>query len=52
MDLLENLKTSLLNTSFIMIHIIHKTLVLLKNTLNHLKDNICKCFFKKSNRLF
>ena len=29
-----------------MIYIIHKTLVLLNNYLNYLKDNIFKCFFK------
>ena len=36
MDLLEDLKMSLLNFSFIMIYIIHKILVLLKNHLNYL----------------
>ena len=35
-----------------MIHIICKMLVLLKNHLNCLKDNIFECFFKKYNRLF
>ena len=29
-----------------MIYIIHKMLVLLKNHLNYLKDNIFECFFK------
>ena len=44
---------SLLNFKFVMIYIIHKILVLLKNQLNYLKDNIFKCFFKKYNkRLF
>ena len=51
MDLLKDLKMSLLKFSFIMIYIIHKMLVLLENHLNYLKDNIFKCFFKKYNRL-
>ena len=34
-----------------MIYIIYKILVLLKNHLNYLKDNIFKCFVKKCNRL-
>ena len=42
---------SLLNFNFVMIYIIHKILVLLKNHLNYLKDNIFECFFKKYNRL-
>ena len=41
---------SLLTFSFAMIYIIHKTLVLLKNHLNYLKDSIFKCFFKEYNR--
>ena len=40
MDLLEDLKMSLLNFNFVMIYIIHKMLVLLKSHLNYLKDNI------------
>ena len=36
---------------FVMIRIIRKMLVLLKNRLNYLKDNIFECFFKKYNRL-
>ena len=51
MDLLKDLKMSLLNFSFIMIYTIHKILVLIKNHLNYLKDNIFECFFKKYNRL-
>ena len=47
MDLLEYLKISLLNFSFVIIYIIHKMLVLLKNYLNYLQDNIFECFFKK-----
>ena len=34
MDLLEDLRMSLLNFNFDMIHIIHKILVLIKNHLN------------------
>ena len=51
MNLLKDLKISLLNFSFVRIYIIHKMLVLLKDHLNYLKDNIFKCFFKKYNRL-
>ena len=47
-----DLKMSLLSSSFVIIHIIHKMLVLLKNHLNHLKNNVSECFFKKYNRLF
>ena len=46
-----NLRISLLNFNFVTIHIIHKNLVLIKNHLNCLKDDISKCFFKKYNRL-
>ena len=41
----------LLNVNFVMVYIIHKILILLKNDLNYLKDNIFECFFKKYNRL-
>ena len=51
MDLLEDLRMSLLNFNFVMIYIIYKVLVLIKNHLNYLKDNIFKCFFKEYNRL-
>ena len=44
MDLLENLKKSLLNFSFIIIYTIHKILVLVKNHMNYLQDNIFECF--------
>ena len=37
MDLLEDLRMSLLNFSSVMIYIIHKMLVLLKIHLNYLK---------------
>ena len=52
MDLMGNLKISLLNFNFAIIYIIHKMLVLLKNHLNYLKDSILECFFKKYNGLF
>ena len=42
MDLLKDFK---------MVHIIRKMLVLIKNHLNYLKDNIFELFFKKRNRL-
>ena len=51
MNLLEDLKKSLLDFSFIMICTIHKTLVLIKNYLNYLKGNIFEFFFKKYNKL-
>ena len=51
MDLLEDLKMSLLNFNFVMIYIIHKMFVLLENNLNYLKDSIFECFFKEYNRL-
>ena len=41
----------LLNFNFAMIYIIHKILVLIKNHINYLKDNISVFFFKKYNRL-
>ena len=47
MDLLEDLRMPLLNFNFVMICIIHKILVLPKDHLNYIKDNIIKCFFKK-----
>ena len=51
MDLLEDLRMLLLNFNFVMIHIIHKILVLIKNYVTDLKDNMFECFFKKCNRL-
>ena len=51
MDLLENLTMLLLNFNFVMIHVIHKILVLFKNDLNYLKVIIFECIFKKYNRL-
>ena len=40
MDLLEDLRMSLLNFHSVMIYIFHKNLALLQNHLNYLKDNI------------
>ena len=51
MNLLKDLKMSLLNFSLILISTIHKILVSLKNYLNNLKDNIFECFFKECNIL-
>ena len=47
MDLLEDLRISLLNLSFDLIYIIHKMFVLPKSQLNYHEDNIFECFFKK-----
>ena len=44
MSLLDNLRMSLLNFNFFMIRIIHKILVLIKNHMNYLQDNIFECF--------
>ena len=43
---IEYLKMSLLKFKFVMIYMIHKILVLLKNHLNYHKDNIFKCFLR------
>ena len=51
MDLLEDLEMSLLNFNFVMIYIICKMLILLKNHMNYLKDTIFECFFKQYSRL-
>ena len=40
MNLLEDLNMSLLNINFVIIYIIHKMLVLLKNQFDYLKDGI------------
>ena len=37
----------LLNFNFVIIYIIHKILVFLKNHLNYLKDINFECFFNK-----
>ena len=52
MDLLEDLRMPYLNFNFVMIYIIHKDLVLLKNYLNYLEDSIFQGFLKDYNRLF
>ena len=44
MNLFENLRMSLLNFKLVMIHIIHKILVLIKNHMNYLQDSIFECF--------
>ena len=46
MDFLEDLRISLLNFNFVVIHIIHKVLVLIKNHMIYLQDNIFDCFLK------
>ena len=46
-----DLRILFLNFNFAMIYIIHKVLVLIKNHLNYLKDNIFECLFKKYNKL-
>ena len=51
MDLLKDLKMSFLNFIFIMIYTIHKILVLIKNHLTYLIDNILEYFFKEYNIL-
>ena len=50
MDSLEDLKMPLLNFIFVIIYIIHKVLVLLKNQLNYFEDSIFECFFIKYHR--
>ena len=52
MDLLEDLRIPLLNFKFVVIYIIQKISVLIKNYLNYLKVNTSEFFFKKYNRLF
>ena len=46
-----DLRISLLNFNFAMIHIIQTMLVLIKNDMNYLEDNIFEFFFKKYIRL-
>ena len=47
-----DLRISLLNSNLVVIHIIHKILVLIKNHMNYLKDNIFEFFLRKYNRLY
>ena len=49
MDFLKDLKMPLLNFNIVMIYIIHKMLVLLREHLNYLKHNIFECFIKEYN---
>ena len=51
MDLLEDLKMSFLNFSFVMVYIIYKMLALRKNGLNFFKGDILECFFKGATKL-
>ena len=46
-----DLRMPLSNYNFVMIYIIYKILLLIKNHLNYLIDNILQCFLKKYNRL-
>ena len=43
---------SSLNLNFAMIYVNHKILLLIKNNLNYLQDNIFECFFQKYLRRF
>ena len=51
-DLLEDLRISLLNFNFVMIYIIHEILVLIKNHLNYVRDNIFENFLRTIVGLF
>ena len=42
----------LLNFSFVIIHIIHKMILFLKNYLHYLKDNIFECFLRSIIELY
>ena len=44
---IKRIKKVYFKFSFVMIYIIHKILVLLKNQLNFLKDNIFECFLRR-----
>ena len=53
MDLLEDLKKSILNFNFVMTYLIHKMfkmLALLRNHQNDLKDSIFECTFTEYNK--
>ena len=41
-----DLRISLLNFNFVIIHIIHKILVMITNHINYIKDNIFEFFLK------
>ena len=51
MDLLKDLKMSVLNFNLIIIYTIHKILVFIKNHLNYLKDNFFECYYEEYNIL-
>ena len=46
-----DLRISVSNFNFAVIYIVHKVLLLIKNHLNYLKDNIFEFCFKKYDRL-
>ena len=50
MALLRDCQISLLNFSIVMIYIVHQMLVLVRNHLNYLKDNIFNYLFKSYHR--
>ena len=50
MYLFKDFKMSLLSFNFVIIYIIHKMLVLLKNSLNYLICSILKSSFKEYNK--
>ena len=47
-NFLKDLQMPFFSFNFVLIYIIHKMLVLIKNNLNYLKDSIFECFFKES----
>ena len=51
MDLLKDLKISVLSFNFVMTYINHKMLVLIENNLDYFRDSISECFFNQYNRL-
>ena len=51
MNLLKDLKMPILDFDFVMICIIDKTSVMIKNDFNYLKDSVFECFIKEYNRL-
>ena len=51
MNLVEDLKMTLLDFNIVIIYIVDKMVALLKNHLNYLTDCILECCFKKYNRL-
>ena len=46
-DLLEDLNIFLSHFNFVMVYMIHKMLVLIKNSLNYLQDSVFKCFLNE-----